>query len=342
MRLKALAATACAAMMMVSFAGCSTPASAGKVGEIDIPSGLYLLMQLDAYEEAQGKAEDASKPVLQQSIDQTPAGDWIDQKTVENVQRYAGIIALSEEHGITLNEESSEIVSTALEQQWGLYEPYYTQNGIGKETLKKALEAEQKAALLLDAIYGKDGTEPVSESELTAYTEKNYADIAFFSLPAVTPDYKFADDAQKEELKQEAEAAKSRLEQGEAMDAVAKDAVKKAYEILGSQSPAAQEDLVVQTTVSLVNNSESPLLKAVFETEKDKFGIAEDPSQFGTLVFQRQELKNKEEITASALAAMKKDEFNQRLVQKGEELGTHLEASARKALSVKNIKDKLA
>lgn len=342
MKLKALAALSCAAMMMFSFAGCSTPANAGKVGETDIPSGLYLLMQLNAYEDAASKVEDASKPVLKQTIDETPAEEWINQKTVENVQRYAGILALSEEHNITLSEEDEEMIATALEHQWDLYEPHYTQNGIGKETLKKGLESEQKSALLLDAIYGKTGTEAVSESDLNAYIEKNFADISFFSLPAMTPDYKFADETQKEELKKEAENAKTRLERGEDMETVAQDSVKKAYEILGASMPALEGSLVENSTVSLINNTESELLKAVFDTEKDKFGTAMDSSGLGVIVFQRQELKNKDEVSEAALFSMKNDELNQRLVKKGEELGTNLDESARKALSVKNIKDVVA
>ncbi len=339
MKLKALAALGCAAMMMFSFVGCSTPANAGKVGETDISSGLYLLMQLNAYQDAASKVEDSSKPVLKQTVDETPAEEWINKKTVENVQRYAGILALSEEHNIALTEEQNETIDTTLEREWDLYEPYYTQNGIGKETLKKALESEQKATLLLSVIYGKGGTEAVSESELTAYIEKNYADISFFSLPAMTPDYKFADESQKEELKKEADNAKARLEKGESMETVAQDSVKKAYEILGASMPTSESSLVENTTVSLVNNTESELLKAVFDTKKDAFGTAMDSSGLGVIVFQRKELKDKELVSSSALASMKKDELNQRLVKKGEELRTNLDESARKSLSVKNIKE---
>ena len=62
-------ALASAALMALGLAGCSTPASAGKVGDMDISSGLYLLMQLNAYNEAAGLVEDSSADVLDQTVE---------------------------------------------------------------------------------------------------------------------------------------------------------------------------------------------------------------------------------------------------------------------------------
>ena len=338
MKVKILSLFFCITTILFLFAGCSTPSSVGTVGDVEIPSGLYLMLQLNAYEQAAQKVEDSKKPILKQTVDETPAKDWIEEKTLQNVQRYAGILSLSQEMNITLAQSDETLIENTLENEWNYYEEYYTKNGIGKETLRAFLESEQKAILLLEQIYGVNGTEPVSEEELNKYIETNYSGISYFSLPLITSDYTIANDEQKEKIREVAKDSISQLEQGQDMETVAKESTKKVYELLGKDTSTIEDTTVQTSTISLPGNEESPLNKALFDTEVGGFGSSEDTSGFGITIFRRDSLTDPKQFASSALSSMKKDEFTQKLIDKGAEMGVNLNKSAQQALSVNNIK----
>lgn len=328
----------CITTILFLFAGCSTPSSVGTVGDVEISSGLYLMLQLNAYEQAAQKVEDSTKPILKQTVDDTPAKDWIAQKTLQNVQRYAGIVSLSKERNIELGQSDQTLIESTLENEWNYYEEYYTKNGIGKETLRKFLESEQKAILLLENIYGVNGTEPVSEQELNQYIESNYSGISYFSLPFITSDYTIATDEQKEKIREIAKDSITQLEQGQDMETVAKESTKKVYELLGKDTATIGDTLVQTSTVSLPGNEESPLNKALFNTTVGSFGSSEDTSGFSITIFRRDSLTDPKQLASSALSSMKKEDFTQKLIDKGVEMGVNLNQSAQQALSVNNIK----
>lgn len=77
------------------------PESVGRIGEVDITSGNYLLAQYDAYQQAADLAQEDQDPTkvsafLRQQI--TPEGgepvtvaDFVAEKTQQNLDRYAAI-----------------------------------------------------------------------------------------------------------------------------------------------------------------------------------------------------------------------------------------------------------
>lgn len=79
-----------AAAMLLALAGCniSTPSSVGTIGNVDIPAGVYLLAQYNAYNTASGLADLATgesasdvKAVLKAECTGT-IGDEEDRKSV--------------------------------------------------------------------------------------------------------------------------------------------------------------------------------------------------------------------------------------------------------------------
>lgn len=329
-------AFASAALMALGLAGCSTPASAGKVGDMDISSGLYLLMQLNAYNEAAGLVEDTSADVLDQTVEDMPAADWIAEKTTENIRRYAGIRQLCAEHGVALSEDDQTQLDTLVESQWTSYGDYYESNGIGENTFRLALEAELLAEDLLPAIYGEDGSDPVDAAELESYIQENYTDLAYFSLPLMTPSYTFATEEQQTQIEELGKKAVQRMQDGEAMETVAAETVKEAYDIM--EMEYTEDAAAVQTTtVTKLGDSVAEAVTAVFETSEGGFGSVTDSTS--VVVFRRDALSSPDSLTDSALRYMKQDDLDQLALAAADEMGVALDDSARKALSVKNIKE---
>ena len=212
---KKLIALVCALALAVGLVGCSlsTPDSVGTIGEVDIPSGLYLLAQFDAYQTAADLAsddQDATKvsSFLKATITVDDAtgetavvSDYVAQKTLENLESYAAIETRFDELGgvLTPDEETQadSYASQLMEQNGDLYKA----NGIGLDTLKRFERILIKSSDLLTLCYGTDGEAPVSDAELTSHLEDEMVYIRYVVVPLYnTSTYASADEDQTSEM----------------------------------------------------------------------------------------------------------------------------------------------
>ena len=219
---KKLIALVCALALAVGLVGCSlsTPDSVGTIGDVDIPSGLYLLAQFDAYQTAADLAsdeQDASKvsSFLKATITVDDAtgetavvSDYVAQKTLENLESYAAIETRFDELGgvLTLDEETQadSYASQLMEQNGDLYKA----NGIGLDTLKRFERILIKSSDLLTLCYGTDGETPVSDAELTSHLEDDMVYIRYTVIPLYnTSTFAFADDDQSTQMLELAQTA---------------------------------------------------------------------------------------------------------------------------------------
>ena len=134
---KKLLALVCALVMIFSLASCglSTPDTVGKVGDFEVSSGLYLLAQFSAYQQAAqlaGTDQDATdvKAFLKETIttdadsgETAVVQDYVADKTLETLRTFAAIDARFAElggeltasvDGVLLAAEDVELMSTAL------------------------------------------------------------------------------------------------------------------------------------------------------------------------------------------------------------------------------------
>ena len=209
---KKLIALVCALALAVGLVGCSlsTPDSVGTIGEVDIPSGLYLLAQFDAYQTAADLAsddQDATKvsSFLKATITVDDAtgetavvSDYVAQKTLENLESYAAIETRFDELGgvLTLDEETqADSYASQLMEQNG------EANGIGLDTLKRFERILIKSNDLLEMCYGTDGEAPVSDAELTSHLEDEMVYIRYVVVPLYnTSTFAFADNDQSAQM----------------------------------------------------------------------------------------------------------------------------------------------
>ena len=219
---KKLIALVCALALAVGLVGCSlsTPDSVGTIGDVDIPSGLYLLAQFDAYQTAADLAsdeQDASKvsSFLKATITVDDAtgetavvSDYVAQKTLENLESYAAIETRFDALGgvLTPDEEAQadSYAAQLMEQNGDLYKA----NGIGLDTLKRFERILIKSSDLLTLCYGTDGETPVSDAELTSHLEDDMVYIRYTVIPLYnTSTFAFADDDQSTQMLELAQTA---------------------------------------------------------------------------------------------------------------------------------------
>ena len=212
---KKLIALVCALALAVGLVGCSlsTPDSVGTIGEVDIPSGLYLLAQFDAYQTAADLAsddQDATKvsSFLKATITVDDAtgetavvSDYVAQKTLENLESYAAIETRFDELGGVLTPDEETQADSYASQLMEQYGDTYKANGIGLNTVQRFERILIKSTDLLELVYGVDGETPVSDADLTSHLENNMYELAYYTIPLYnTSTYASADDDQTSEM----------------------------------------------------------------------------------------------------------------------------------------------
>ncbi|MFR2124008.1 MAG: foldase [Faecalibacterium sp.] len=219
---KKLLALICALALVFSLVGCtiSAPDTVGSIGDFEITSGMYLLAQYGAYQQAAqlaGTDQDTTdvKAFLKETIttdsdsgETAVVSDYVAQKTQETLETLAAVDARFKALGGELTDEQLSAADRYAQQMMDQYGDTYTANGIGLETVKAYERLQVEHTALLDMVYGPDGETPVEDDELTSHLDDSMYEICYISIPLYnTSTYAFADDDQKAEMLKLAQAA---------------------------------------------------------------------------------------------------------------------------------------
>lgn len=204
---------ALAVMLLLGVTGCamSTPASVGSVGGVDIPAGIYLLAQYNAYNTASGAAKLATgetasnvKAVLKAECTGTINGeevttdgaDYVARLTLRSLQYYAAVEKKFDELGGTLDDAATAEAAKTADTQWENNSDLYAANGISKATLEKYQLNSKKADACLKLIYGENGSSrspsrnmPITSTTIAttwSWSSCRYLTRARIPLPATT------------------------------------------------------------------------------------------------------------------------------------------------------------
>lgn len=261
-----LLALASALALCLSLAGChiSTPATVGTIGGEEITSGLYLLAQFDAYQQAAqyaGEDQDPSsvKSFLKATI--TPDGgeavtvsDFVAQTALEDLRRYVAVEARFEELGAELDPAYTSQADSYTDQLMESYGDLYAANGIGEETIRSYEYNLAKQTALIDLVYGPEGETPLTDEELTSHLQNEMLYLRYVTVPLYnTSTFAFADEDQTAEmlrLAQEAAAAST----PDTFDEVVADALPGIYAVLEGEITA--EDAAAQLSSSFLSRSQ--------------------------------------------------------------------------------------
>ena len=363
---KKLLALVCALVMIFSLASCglSTPDTVGKVGDFEVSSGLYLLAQFSAYQQAAqlaGKDQDTTdvKAFLKATIttdadtgDTAVVQDYVADKTLETLRTFAAIDARFAELGGELTAEQTQVADNYAQQLMDQYGSTYTANGIGLETLKAFERIQLKHTLLLTLVYGPDGESPVDDSDLTEHLDSQMYELAYVNIPLYnTSTFVFASDDQKAQMLQLAQAAAASCsetqdgsvsEQVSALHSAASAALPDIYAVLDS-TPAedaanVQTELLTESdlTGAFTQDGAADAVRGLVygEAAAVQYNAASiilmmriDPLQVSTL----------DALRTQILSDMKGDELEDALTTYGSTLENDLSASAMNKMPASKI-----
>lgn len=356
--------------LCVALAGCtiSTPDTAGTVGGVEISSGLYLLAQYNAYQQAASYAseeQDTSKPssFLQQTI--TPTGDdgeaaaeqtvsdYVAAETIRSLRYYAAVEARFDELGGVLSDTLAAQADSYAQQLMDQYGDTYEANGIGLETLKLYQRSLAKASALLDLVYGPDGETPVSDAELTSHLNSAMVYGYYVTVPLYNPStFVFADDDQKAEMLSKAQSVVDAY--GERMAAGGSDSYTSFRTALGAYLPDVygvidaeydesslssdlQSGLFTQSDFDSAFRAEAAAaLKALGAGE----AAAVQYSDYALILFLRADPLEElglDAVRESVLTDLKSDELTDALTAYGDTLELALDSAAMGKLPAKKI-----
>ena len=363
---KKLLALVCALALTVSLVGCalSTPDTVGKIGDFEVTSGLYLLAQYDAYQQAAQLADseqDTSKvnSFLKATIttdadtgETAVVKDYVAQKTLETLQTLAAVDARFTELGGELTEEQKSAADSYAQQLMDNYGDAYTANGIGLETLKLFQQLQYKHTLLLDLVYGKNGETPVEDGELTEHLDSTMYEIGFITVPLYnTSTFAFASDDQKAEMLQLAQQAATAAnlmdyenveDQVSALHAAAQSALPDIYAVLDAtpsdDASSVQTELLTESdlTSTFTQDGAADAVRGLVYGE----AAAVQYNGYSVILMMRidpLQVSTLDALRSQILSDMKGEELNDALAAYGAQLDSTLSSSAMSKLPAAKI-----
>ena len=220
---------ALAVSMVLALAGCnmSAPSTVGSIGGVEIPAGIYLMAQYNAYNTASGVADLATgetasdvKAVLKAECTGTigdeevtaTGSEYVARLTTRTLEYYAAVEKEFADRNGVLDDAATAEAANSADNLWSSNGDLYTANGIAKSTVETYLLNTQKAKALLEMTYGADGSAPVTDDEYAAYVNDDCYYIEAVQFPLMDySSYTFADDDQKAAIMATAESCLAEL-----------------------------------------------------------------------------------------------------------------------------------
>lgn len=233
-----ITAAAVAAVMTASMCGCADSGYLMTVDGVQIRNGVYLYNEVESLWSAKSeiteeRTEYGDTSEVQDIFKETVGGesttDWVKRETLEGVKRIVAVQRLCETNGITLSDEQINDINTQINSMWNdddyyvqlMYGmnnmgEYYESIGIGKDSVRDILTANNLASELFLYYYDFDGAAPVTEEEFNSYITENYASAKVIEIEY--KDYQgilLKEDEEIQAVKELAQSYVDRLNSGE-------------------------------------------------------------------------------------------------------------------------------
>ncbi|MDE7287980.1 MAG: hypothetical protein K2N71_00560, partial [Oscillospiraceae bacterium] len=152
-----------------------------------------------------------SVSVLDITIEDKPAREWINDKAVQSMREYAAVEKKFAELGLTFENKEEDRLNIVVDQMWEYFGEYYEELGVSRQSYYDVgLNSEKKSAIF-NYYYGKDGEKAVPEDEVVSYLKENNARVKYITMPLKDGEGNLLKSEGKAELKTMAEGYIDRL-----------------------------------------------------------------------------------------------------------------------------------
>lgn len=256
--LKKSTAFIAAAAMALSMSSCGKDTTWG--AEIDgeqLRAGIMIYFQSSAVSEAMQYMPDTdaaaaadgeatttaeSVSVLDITIEDKPARQWINDKTVQSMREYAAVEKKFAELGLTFENKEEDKLNIVVDQMWDYFGTYYEELGVSKQSYYDIGLNSEKRTAIFNYYYGEGGEKTVPDDEVISYLKENKARIKYFTIPLKDGEGNLLKSEGKAELKTMVEGYIDRIESGEATFEKIQKEYDKYYENLIKAAAGTEEE----------------------------------------------------------------------------------------------------
>ena len=214
----------CAALALaLCLAGCeigkdATVAATYQDGSI--PAGVYINNLISGYYSAMDKTGYLADDVLDQTIEDMPADDWIEDYALDATRRYAAVESEFARLGLSIPDDDLSELEAEVDTIWASQGELYEQNGISQQSLELSVVNAYKRGMVMETIYGEGGDRALESNALTDLYNDTYRRIKFLSIPYTDDNGEDLDASQLSINQYYVEHYTERLEAGESFNTI--------------------------------------------------------------------------------------------------------------------------
>ena len=222
-------------VLILSLTGCAAKEYSWvvKIQGQEISPEEYVSAQMQAYVEARNRAEYSSS-VLGGTIDGISTEQWINDHTIQQLQRKIYIENEFSQRNLKFGTEADEFIRIFGEEGWENVSDLYEKNNLEFEYYLEYLKSLYKEQLVFNSIFLYGENSKVTDQEIEEYLANNISRVSLFKVARVNDDGTPADAVQAAQLDAMVSDAVARINNGEKMLDVAGDVLTQSGVLLGS------------------------------------------------------------------------------------------------------------
>lgn len=222
--------------LALGLTGChtKTPTIVMTIDDVEIPAGVYLMTQMQAYSDAVGKLteEKDKKNVLKATIEEKKGAAWIHDETLRMLRRYAYLEKEFAAQGLAFTDDEKATAATQVKNNWASSETILSENGVGQASYTLMYENEMKYEKLFTA-FAEENSKKLTDADTKAYMDGIYTHVTMLTLPTTKEDGTALEEADLKKITALAETLKGALTDEKDLAEQGPETLKKAFEICG-------------------------------------------------------------------------------------------------------------